>query len=178
MTRPDRPSSTPERLYGLPDAETLYRDLAEAYEVQVEPDLDPDNLPASVVIEEWTVQPLGSEFPTPDSLIVNACENAADNGGEGLWDCVEHLERDPVVLAAAEAFRAALIERMTPYWTAHDMVAEHTITWDADGQPLADGHRLYTPAPGPGQETLALEGSADEVSSASPSSTGERRGSQ
>ena len=56
--------------------------------------------------------------------------------------------------ASTAALRAALIERATPYWIADKRVAEHTVTWDAEGEPLIDGARLYVPSPGVGQEPL------------------------
>ena len=34
-----------------------------------------------------------------------------------------------------------------PYWMADQHVASHWITWDADGNPLIDGQRIYTEVP-------------------------------
>jgi hypothetical protein len=65
---------------------------------------------------------------------------------------VAHLDRDPVVLAAAEALRTALVERATPYWIADKRVGEHVVTWDAEGEPLVDGQPMYVRR-APGQST-------------------------
>lgn len=135
-------SGAPTRLFGLPGSEHLETDLGSAYEMHVEPyDDEHDRRP--VVIEEWSVLPAGSTFRAADSIVDWLCEDAGDDAPEGWYDSIAHLDRDPVVLAAAEALRAALIARATPYWIADKRVAEHTITWDDEGEPLVDGERLY-----------------------------------
>lgn len=136
--------TAPDRLYGVPGAEALYRDIAEAYESQIEPFCDDHE--GTRIIEEWTVLPAGSTFRSPADIVDWLCEDAADDAPDGWYDCIEHLDHDPVVLAAAEALRAALIERATPYWIADRRVAEHTITWDAEGEPLVNGEPMYVKA--------------------------------
>lgn len=137
---------TVDRLYGVPGAEDLHTDIGAAYESQIDPWVDEqDRRPQ--VIEEWTALPAGSTFRSAASIVDWLCEDAGDDAPEGWYDSIAHLDRDPVVLAAAEALRAALIERATPYWIADKRVAEHAVTWDDDGEPLVDGERLYMPSP-------------------------------
>lgn len=138
------PSEVVTRLFGLPGSENLETDLGSAYEMQIEPYADEaDRGPRT--IEEWTVLPAGSTFRSADSIVEWLCEDASDDAPEGWYDSVAHLDRDPVVLAAAEALRVALIERSAPYWIADKRVALHLVTWDDDGEPLVDGERLYRP---------------------------------
>lgn len=146
MTDPrSRYRQAPERLYGVPDAEHLHDDIASAYEAQIEPYCDDHE--GSRIVEEWTVLPHGSAFMAPDRIVEYLCESAADDAPDGFWDNVAHLDQDPVVLAAAEALRTALIERATPYWIADKRVGEHVVTWDEKGEPLVDGQPMYLRRP-------------------------------
>lgn len=141
---PRAASGAVTRLYGAPGEENLHDDIGAAYEMQVEPWVDEhDRRPR--VIEEWTVLPAGSTFRSADAIVEWLCEDAADDAPEGWYDSIQHLDRDPVVLAAAEALRAALIDRAAPYWIADKRVAEHVVTWDDDGEPLVNGEPLYRP---------------------------------
>jgi hypothetical protein len=138
--------TTEDRLFGVPDSEDMHRDLGSAYESQVEPWVDEhDRRPR--IIEEWTTLPAGSTFRSARSIVEWLCEDAADDAPEGFYDRIAHLDRDPKVLAAAEALRDALVEHATDYWIADKRVAEHTITWDDAGEPLVNGESLYVRAP-------------------------------
>lgn len=135
-----------QRLYGTPGAEEMHFSVADAYEMQVELDLDDEDR-QPCVIEEWTTLPAGSTFLSAAGIVEWLCENAADDSPEGWYHSIAHLDRDPKVLAAAEALRTALIEQATPYWIADKRVAEHLITWNDAGEPLVNGEPMYVRAP-------------------------------
>lgn len=142
MTTGSGAGRTGERLFGVPGVENLHDDLGAAYESQVEPYVDEhDRRPR--VIEEWTVLPAGSTFRSAADIVDWLCEDAADDAPDGFYDSIAHLDRDPDVLAAAEALRAALIKHVGSYRIADKRVAEHTITWDDAGEPLVDGKPMY-----------------------------------
>lgn len=136
------------RLYGVPGSEMLHDDLGAAYETQIEPWLDEsDRTPR--VIEEWTVSPPSAHLPSAADHVERLIEDASESaGGEGYYDSEQHLIHDPDVLAAAEALLAALADRIT-YRMADRRVAEHTVTWDDEDEPLVDGERLYRPSAKP-----------------------------
>ena len=135
-------ASKPGRLYGVPGSEELHGDIGDAYEMQIEPWLDEHDHRPPRVIEEWSVAPPERQFRAAVDIVDWMLEDAADDSGPDYYDQTEHLTRDTVVLAAAEALIAALVSRIT-YRTADKRLAEHEITWDADDEPLLNGVRLY-----------------------------------
>jgi hypothetical protein len=143
-TRPAMPES-PERLFGVPGSEALWDDLGSAYEQQIEPYLGDETSRPPWIIEE--VCPPAAHLRSAGDLVDWLVEEASGNAGvDGYYDHTEHLNRDAEIVAAAQALIAALASRIT-YRVADKRLAEHTITWDADGEPLADGERLYRPRP-------------------------------
>lgn len=132
----------PDRLFGVPDTEYLQVDIGAAYESQIDPYVDEhDRRPR--VIEEWTVFPPRHHLRSPEDLVDWLIEDASESAGlDGYYDHAEALTRDPEVLAAADALIASIADRVT-YRVAHERVAEHAVTWDADGEPLIDGEPLY-----------------------------------
>lgn len=136
---PNAPSV--QRLFGIPGAEQMQTELAETYELHIDGEVDEhDRRPR--IIEEWSVRPPAAHFRSPADIIDWLLEDAADDGGEDFYDQAQHLTRDPKVLAAAEQLVDLLASRIT-YFTADTRLAEHTITWDDDGEPLVDGQPLY-----------------------------------
>lgn len=130
-----------ERLWGIPDAVDMYFDAAAAYEAEIDPYADEhDRRPR--VLEEWTVTDPVSHFPAADWITEwiaeSACEGITEHGHDAVMDLANH----PDVLAAAEALRQVMAKHLT-YRMADTLVAEHTVTWDADGNPLLDGERIY-----------------------------------
>lgn len=139
--------TAPERLFGIPGAEVLYLDLASAYEAEIDPWVDElEHRPT--VLEEWTVAPPANHLPPAERLLDWLVEWVADNGdvAEGYYDELENVVGNAEVLSAAEEFRDAVARRMT-FRMADRLVAEHPVTWDATGNPLVDGERLYHRAP-------------------------------
>ena len=135
---------TSERIYGIPGSERLYSEVAEAYETQIDGQVDEDdNTPR--VIEEWTVAPSISHVRSASSIVEDLIEDAAADAPEDMYDSISHLDTDPDVLAAAEALREAFASRIT-YSVADKMVAEHVITWDDKNEPLVDGEPMYVPS--------------------------------
>lgn len=131
-----------ERLFGVPDAENLHFDLADAYEAQIAPWVD-EHDQRGWQIEEWTVHPPRDHFPTVDHVIEHIVEWVADCGetDEGFD---EHLYAE-ADRAAVEAMLQAWADRIT-YRMADERVATHEITWDDDGEPLVDGVPMYGPS--------------------------------
>jgi hypothetical protein len=133
-----------ERLYGLPHAEHLERDIATVYEGEIEPRWDPDDRPDSVTVEEWTVHPPIEHLPPVDTLLEWAADWASDNadldttGDEQLRDATQ----PPAVAAAFRHALAVWADHIT-YRMAKDHVATHTITWDPNGEPLVNGAPMY-----------------------------------
>lgn len=135
-----------ERLYGLPYAESMDFDPATVYE-RAEADVAfyTDNGPMpDIVIEEWTVHPASDHLPHIGRLIDWLVEWVAENGeiDEDAFECWESAGRcEDVTLAFAEAM--ALLASKVTYRMADKHVATHTVTHDADGNPLLDGEPLY-----------------------------------
>lgn len=134
--------TAPERLYGVPGAELCWPDLGSVYELQIEPDLV-EKVPSPRVIEEWSVWPAVALLPSARDLLDRLIEDAAENAGTGdYYDSVEHLAREPELLALAQGLVDAFAGRIT-YSVADKRLAEHTVTWDDEGEPLIDGELLY-----------------------------------
>jgi hypothetical protein len=135
--------TAPERLFGVPDSETMWLDLGSAYEQQIEPYLDDEGNRSPKIIEEWSVCPTTAHLRDPRALVDWLLEEAADSAGaEGYYDDTEHLARNPEVVALAEALIAGLASRIA-YRVADRRVGEHVITWDENDEPLVAGVRLY-----------------------------------
>ncbi|MCW2957167.1 MAG: hypothetical protein JWO69_2036 [Thermoleophilia bacterium] len=145
--RPDRAGGTGAyRLYGVQHAETLWDDIGSVYEQQIEPYRDEDNR-EPVIVEEWTVHPPRYHLPDVYRVVEWLVETAADQG-ELDWDGAERLEKNadhPSVRDAAEALLDAMATRLN-YRMADRRVAEHVISWTANGEPCADGFPLYRPS--------------------------------
>lgn len=124
-----------DRLYGLPGAEQLRFDIAEVYETEIDAYFDdPDR--REWTVEEWTVAPARSHMVDVEGLLEWVDEWAAECGeiSEGFGLPV----KDADVVAAAEALLDLIASKVT--WRMADrLVATHTITWDADNEPLLDG---------------------------------------
>lgn len=138
------PTSTgPQRLFGVPHSETLFGDLAECYESQIEDYADEhDRRPR--VIEEWTVHPPEYHLPSADRIVDWLVEQTGEDGevDEGFFEHMENMAQRADVLVAAEALRSALAAQIT-YRMADKRVAEHAITWDEAGEPLVNGKPMY-----------------------------------
>lgn len=135
---------TDDRLYGIPDAEHMHFHLADAYENQIDPYVDEhDRRPQQ--IEEWTSVSVGASLPSADYLIELAGEMAVDDLTEDGWYDIENAGKHPEVLAA---FIAALDlwASKTKYRMADKLIRTWEITWDDNGEPLADGEPIYRKA--------------------------------
>lgn len=138
--------SAPERLFGCPGDEALHDDPVTVYELRIDPWLEeepsPDTKPQ--IIEEWTTDNPRKAFPSGMSIVEHVCEWIADDypGDEGFDD---DLMRAALKAQAAEWFDAVMAAwcKRTTYRMAADRVAEHVVTWGADGEPLYDGEPMY-----------------------------------
>lgn len=145
----DEHLSDDRRLFGVPYAEDLHDNPAAVYELQIEPYTDGhDRRP--VVVEEWTVYPPKHHLRRAADIVDWLLECAAEDGEvtEGWSEAIDRHDRDPDVLAAAEALLDVLASKVR-YRMADRKVAEHTITWGADDEPLLDGRPLYVKAAAP-----------------------------
>lgn len=140
-----------DRLYGTPGAEDMEFTLADAYEAQVEPYADEhDRRPRQ--IEEWTTQHPRSYLVDVETLVDWVAELAADNDTcEGTVDAIEDAGKGEDVRQAFEQALSLWADQVT-YRQAESLVRTWAITWDADGNPLADGEPIY------GKVSVAGEG--------------------
>lgn len=135
----------PTRLYGIPDAEQLYRSAAEAYECQIEPHLatgllNPDS---HDIIEEHNVVPNREHLPSAEAALERVTEHVANSMvDEHGFEAFEQACRAPDVIAAMDHVLHTFAREVN-YWMADTVVATHKITWDADGNPHIDGSPLY-----------------------------------
>ena len=139
------PATAPDqkRLYGIPGSEVMYLSLAEAYESQV--DGQEGNDPR--IIEEWMTVPAMTLVQDAASIIEGLVEQLTDGAPDDLYDSICHLDADPVVLAAAEALRDALADKVPDFYLADKRVAEHRITWDEQGEnPMDCDQPIYHPS--------------------------------
>jgi len=134
-----------ERLYGLPYAESMDFELSTVYD-RWHDDFADDEPKPDVVIEEWTVHPADDHLPHIDRLMDWLVEWVCENGeiDEDATECWESAARcEDVTLAFAEAMD--LLASKVTYRMADELVAIHTVTHDADGNPMLDGEPLYRP---------------------------------
>jgi hypothetical protein len=136
----------PANLFGTPGAEILYDDPASVYEHDIEPWWDPDE-DSPRQIEEHTSRFAVDGLPSVDDVASWLAETyaeadmAPDDDGKTADRIADHQGVKVAAHALFEAARAVITYR----W-AENLVATHTITVDADGQPLCDGEPLYTEA--------------------------------
>lgn len=131
-----------ERLYGLPDDEELFFDVAEVWERKVEPSIEHDQ-GGSCVIEEWTVHPPDHHLPRAEHIVDSVIEWGHENGEvDEMWTTPDAAE--PELLRAAEALRQAIAARI-PYRMANAKVADHMLAWapGEESQPLLNGEPMY-----------------------------------
>lgn len=136
-------------LYGLADAEELYRDPAHVWESELEPHLEPGTS-GDTVIEQWTVHPPVDHLPAPALIVEWILEWTGDQGEvtDG-WPDHTPPPDDPALVAAAEQLRQAIADRVT-YRMGKTVVAQHRLAWgpdddDGDRAPTLDGVPLYRP---------------------------------
>ena len=133
----------PDRLFGIPGAEQLHLDLVSCYESDVDPWVDePEHAPK--VIEEWTVRPVVDHVPKAEVIIDEILEWIGEAGelDEYGFEAFSDACHGDDVKEAVEAVRV-LIGSKVRYRMAEKLVAEHKVTWTADGEPLIDGEPLY-----------------------------------
>lgn len=151
-------------LFGVEGADRLWYDLATCYESDVEPWADVHSEdPAKWtprVIEEWTTHGPTYHLPAIDHMLEWIGEWTADCGevDEGWFDGYIDIAKSAEVQAAAKALYAAIAEKQA-YRMAKDVVRKIIITWDAEGEPLADGVPLYGP---PDSGRTETPGSSDQ----------------
>lgn len=140
--------TAPERLYGVPGAEILHTTIADAYEAQIDPWVDEHDLRPRV-IEEWSVHPPEYHLPSAERLLDWLVEQACEDGevDEGFTECLENAVKRQDALVYADTLRKSLGSLVT-YRMADDHLRDHQITWDDNGNPLADGEPMYVKADG------------------------------
>lgn len=143
------PSVTPQpHLYGMPHAEEgMQIDPAAVYENEIEPYIDDDRTDLSTrtprVIEEWTTRPASDNLPHIDIVLEWIAECAGDNGGmEGMFESWGNAFAHDYVRTAMQAALNLAASKVS-FFIADEKVADHAITWDANGEPLLDGEPLY-----------------------------------
>lgn len=132
----------PERLYGLPHSEVLHTDIATVWESDIEPYGDPR---PTWTIEEWTVRSAIDEVPSAYTIVDRIDETICDDGEFSEDPFQDHrLTEHADVIEAAETLRQLVAAKIT-WFTADKKIAEHTITFDADGEPQLNGEPMYRP---------------------------------
>lgn len=136
--------NTPERMYLLDGNEHGHDDYGALYESDIEPDLTEDPGPhlRPIEVEEWTVKAGRDLMPTADIIVERIADDLYEEGGEFADRAIESIADDDAVTAAAEQLLDAMA-RHCHYFLADKRVATHTISWDAEGQPLWNGKRMY-----------------------------------
>ena len=140
-------TEAPDRLYGTRGSETLYGDLVDVYQYDIEPyyeQSDTDLGTAAVEIEVYDVHPPRTHLPQVERLLEWIVEYASEMGevDEGFHDQLDARMGDTAVRRAAEGF-LDLIAFGVKYRMAADRVATKVLTWNEDRQPVVDGEALF-----------------------------------
>lgn len=136
-------------LWGPPGHEVYRLDPVEAWELEIEPFLDPA-VDREMKLEEWTSTRGSSQLPDADDVITWILETFADSGYSSDDDgrTEERVAKDPKVVRAAEALVGAVATSFDYLW-CDTLVATHEITvvWsdgdDPQAEPFMDGQPLY-----------------------------------
>lgn len=139
----------PTRMFGLPGAETVYRDVATVWETELEPYLvflmNPADWDQEIL--EFDVLDPKDPFRRADLIVEDIVEWAMDSGEvcEGWPGNLDvELHKDPDVLAVAEKLRDVMASKVR-FDHAGDVVARHRLTLDDQHRPHLDGQPLYRP---------------------------------
>jgi hypothetical protein len=140
-----------DRMFIIDGDDLGYADYAELYETAIEPDLceDPGPHLRPIVVQEWTTRTGRQLLPLAADVVERICEQVGDDVGEVADDWHATVQSDDAVTAAAEQLPAALARHVT-FFLGDRRVADHTISWDADGRPLWDGTPIYGKRPADG----------------------------
>lgn len=124
-----------EHLFGTPGAESLHDSLVSCWESEYD-GRDPEDYPLE--IEEWTIRPVRSHFPSADVLVEYIAERwLADETDEYFY---EHaIDKAPTDELGAVLDKWA---NRIHYRMADKCVATHAITL-VDGEPHCDGEPMY-----------------------------------
>jgi len=143
-------SADERNLFGLPGAEYMSDDIDEEYEKWAddsgyEPSMraEYENWPDQLVIDEWTAEPLRHRLPSAERVVEWITEQTCDD--IGMEEAYESM-CDASTPDIYEAFQAALDlfgKSMVGWRMASKRIASHVITWDAEGEPMLNGERLY-----------------------------------
>lgn len=135
-------SARPKSLFGVPEAEVLYPDIATVWETDIEPYHDGTH--SEWFVEEFTVADPASEAHcgSPRWTVENVAERFCDEWWEYPFDERFPPETDERCLAAARLLHDAVAALVVRHM-AEDRVAIHRITLDEDGQPLVEGEPMY-----------------------------------
>jgi hypothetical protein len=130
-----------ETMFGLPGAEHVQLDPVSVFESQIDPYIG-DDTKGPWTIEEWAMKPI--------TFGNWAAQNAAEAAVESLYDEIDETAAEQLYQAAKTddvlaAFQKALdlLASKTGYMMCDKKIAEHTLTLDADGEPLLNGERMY-----------------------------------
>lgn len=133
-------------LFGLDGQEWLQNDLATVYE-NWECDVEPEDRPERLEIEEWTSKPIGEGVQSVGRILEHLYDWLCDDDIvlDPHADRVEKVFADPDVEASFAVARAVLVNKLnaTGWRNADRRVATHVITWDEAGEPLVNGEPLY-----------------------------------
>jgi hypothetical protein len=108
-------------------------------------DEDDDSSRRPRIIEEWAVMPATSHLPSAEQVLEYMAEWVGEQGEVDEYGC-DHWAfgvTDPDVVAAAENLRIVFASKIS-YRMADKMLREHLVTWNEAGDPLLDGHLMYT----------------------------------
>lgn len=149
--QPDR-----THLYGFDGDEYMDFDPSETLQRWIESNVDDDTADPPP-IEEWSVLPKRRHFPTAERHVEQIVENVVEGYyidtvseelGDQLLAC--ELDKDPEILALAEALLVAMSERIT--WRMADRcLRKITASRSEDGTWLLGGEPAWVPAGSSGE---------------------------
>lgn len=141
-------------LFGLPGEGAMEDSIAGVYEAWVD-DVEPADC-SPFTVEEWTSRPLGNELISTARVLEWMNEHLADEGFEEWdWERIDAVFRDAEVVAAFDVARDVLKAKLSGWVMADIKIADHIVTWGADGKPLVDGEPIYVPAKPLDREAVA-----------------------
>jgi hypothetical protein len=139
--------------YALLHGDTVYRDIATCYELEIDPWVDDvDERTKTWVIAEMEAVPY-AEFVASgrqldwavEHLVESMTEEADDDDGE-LYERLTKAAGAPDVAAAFRAAFDLLVSKAGDWFIAGNERRQITITHDAGGNPLMDGVPIYRKA--------------------------------
>lgn len=131
-----------DRLYGLQGAEELHGTPEEVYELEIDPNYEP-NPDQRVEIEEFDIHPPRYHLPDVERLLEWIAEWTEEMGEVSEGFNIDSVITKAEVKSAAEVLLDSIAERIT-YRMANNHLRSLWVTWDAKGEPMLDGEPMYT----------------------------------